>query len=352
MLFEGKLYCKECYEECTVVCDCCGERVHVDDTESDSETTVCCFCADESYYRCTECECLVYTDDLYEDEFGNYLCYDCWKRLEELEESKAIHRYSYKPSPVFHSEIEEKRYFGTELEVDRRSPLSGEETTEKTAKTLIDAVNGNEADEKLYLKIDRSLKFGFELVSHPMTLAYHFNAMPWKNIMDYLLGKGYISNSAETCGLHIHVNRNSLGNTEDKQTEAIARILMFVENNWDEILVFSRRTAAQMNRWAARYGTKNPDELKAKAKDKASSDRYTCVNLRNIDTIEFRMFRGTLNYTVFAAALQFVNALCDMAVYCSDEEAETMSWAEFTKRLNVIKEKDLIDYLKSRSLYA
>lgn len=48
------------------------------------------------------------------------------------------------------------------------------------------------------------------------------------------------------CGLHVHVNRTAFGETHAKQDNVIARILFFVENHWNELLRFNRRTAAQM----------------------------------------------------------------------------------------------------------
>ena len=39
-------------------------------------------------------------------------------------------------------------------------------------------------------------------------------------------------------------------------------------------------------------------------------DRHVAINLTNENTIEFRIFRGTLNPKRFLATLQFVDALC------------------------------------------
>ena len=66
--------------------------------------------------------------------------------------------------------------------------------------------------------------------------------MPWKDITDKARKLGYTSHQAETCGLHIHVNRTSFGESTEAQDEAIGRILYFVERNWNELLIFSRRT--------------------------------------------------------------------------------------------------------------
>ena len=95
-----------------------------------------------------------------------------------------------------------------------------------------------------------------------MTLEYHQKSMPWKAVLDKLKGMGYLSHQATTCGLHVHVNRDSLGTTYQQQEDAIARILFFVETHWNEILKFSRRTERQMERWASRYGRKDdPKEV-------------------------------------------------------------------------------------------
>ena len=66
-----------------------------------------------------------------------------------------------------------------------------------------------------------------------------------------------------------------------------------------------------MEQWAARYGRKDdPKEVLKHAKG-SSLGRYTCVNLTNFDTIEFRLFRGTLKLNTFLATLQMVDRICD-----------------------------------------
>ena len=76
--------------------------------------------------------------------------------------------------------------------------------------------------------------------------------------------------------------------------------------------------------------------------------RYTCVNLTNTETVEIRIFRGTLKYNTFIATLQLVNRLCDVAIYLTDSELHAMSWSDFTAG---ITEPELIQYLKERRLY-
>ena len=114
---------------------------------------------------------------------------------------------------------------------------------------------------------------------------------------------GYLSHAAGTCGLHVHISRLAFGCTYEQQEAAIARLLYFVEKFWAELLRFSRRTQSQMNRWAARYGIRlTPSEQMNHAKNSCAG-RYTAVNLTNADTVEIRMFRGTLKLNTLKATL-------------------------------------------------
>lgn len=76
--------------------------------------------------------------------------------------------------------------------------------------------------------------------------------------------------------------------------------------------------------------------------------RYTAVNLTNSDTVEIRMFRGTLKLNTLKATLQMVNHLVEVAVSMSDSEVQDMSWFDF---LDDITEPELIQYLKECRLY-
>lgn len=74
------------------------------------------------------------------------------------------------------------------------------------------------------------------------------------------------------------------------QDACIARVLCFVEKHWEELLKFSRRTPRQLEHWAARYGLKErPMDILDHVKKGYHGGRYTCVNLENSATIEFRM---------------------------------------------------------------
>ena len=160
---------------------------------------------------------------------------------------------------------------------------------------------------------------------------------------------GYRSHQTCTCGIHVHVSKAAFGPDEYTQDRAIARFLYFFEAFWPDLLKFSRRSPAQLRRWAARYGYKEePRDILDYAKKGYGAGRYTCVNLQNEDTIEVRIFRGSLRYTTLIAALQLVDRICDVAIYLSDEELKELSWSTFAAGCT---QPELVQYLKERRLY-
>ena len=337
-VFDGQTLCPNCLSEHTALCSHCGTRVWVFDNAGTEDTPLCQHCYDNYYESCTRCGALIRRDDAYyedndEDE-DDPLCHHCYCAIK-----RSIQNYYYKPSPIFYGEG--NRFFGVELEID------GAGERDSAADQLMEIANGNHL-EHLYCKHDGSLEDGFELVTHPMTLAYHMDEMPWARVLSEAVQLGYTSHRATTCGLHIHVNRNAFGPTERRQEDVIARILFFVENHWNELLRFSRRSQNQMEQWAARYGRKDdPKEVLKHAKG-SSLGRYTCVNLTNFNTIEFRMFRGTLKLNTFLATLQMVDRICDVAISLSDLQMQELTWTEFVAGCEA---PELIQYLKERRLY-
>jgi len=326
--------CEECYDSNTRTCECCGERIWNEDDDGDDNIILCRHCRDNHYTTCEECGRLIHDDDAYylDDDSDYPYCHTCYTRFKR----KYIHSYSYKPTPVFHGDG--KLFMGVELEID------GGGCDDNNAETLCEIAS----DSQIYIKTDGSLDEGLEIVTHPMTLEYHQQTMPWREITSKAVSLGYLSHRTNTCGLHVHVNRTAFGSDRTEQDVAISRILFFIERFWQEMLRFSRRTEYQINRWAARYGIKdNPKQVMDNAKS-TGKGRYACINLCNYSTIEFRIFRGTLKYNTLIATLQMVDLICKTAVSLTDEEMTALSWPEFVMK---ITEPELIQYLKERRLY-
>ena len=163
--FEGEAYCRDCLEEETTICIQCGARIFADDSEGDDETPLCGSCFERYYNRCDACGRLILQEDEYFDEDSDRtLCYHCMKQ-------GAILNYSYKPDPIFYG-TDSNLYLGVELEID-----DGDGSHEDAKEILRIA---NAAGSHIYIKHDGSLDSGFEIVTHPMTLQYHMEVLPWK----------------------------------------------------------------------------------------------------------------------------------------------------------------------------
>lgn len=331
---QGEIVCTDCFESHTTTCDRCGSVIWIDESYGDDVTTLCDHCYHNHYTRCSCCDTLLHEDDAYHLDGYDY-CNDCYH--DEVDKSRSIHDYGYKPEPVFYGDSQ--RYFGVELEIDG----AGKDSDNADEILAI----ANKDDERVYIKGDGSLDDGMEIVTHPMSLEYH-KQFCWQEIMNKAISMGYRSHQTSTCGLHIHLNRSCLGDTQDEQELVISHILYFVEKNWNELLRFSRRSEYSINRWASRYGyEKSGRDILEKAK-KGNLGRYAAVNLCNYATVEFRLFRGTLKYNTLIAALELVDTICDMAMNRTEDEIEKLSWSDFVSTIEV---PELIAYLKERRLY-
>ncbi len=220
--------CPDCLEEHAVMCFCCGEHIWEDDNAGTENIPLCRACYDRYYTECSCCGRLIanedaryLSDDPEDDE--EPLCDDCYTRSAG---ERAIHDYFYKPEPIFYGKA--ARFLGVELEID-----GGGECNENANR--VQAVANPAGTERIYCKHDGSLDDGFEIVTHPMTLAYHEKEMPWEAVLDEAKSMGYTSHQAGTCGLHVHVNRDSFGPTQAQQDACIARVLYFFEKHWEEL---------------------------------------------------------------------------------------------------------------------
>lgn len=341
--FDGQELCANCIDKHTVHCQECGSILWRDDNAGDAGTPLCQNCYEGSYTTCCQCggvlreseACYENTDEHNERPY----CAHCFHAVDQ---EQLIHSHSYKPEPIFYGKG--PRFFGVELEMDGGGECSAH------ASVLLAVVN--QGNVRAYIKHDGSLNNGFELVTHPMSLNTQLREMPWRRLCRKAVSLSYRSHQASTCGLHIHVSRRAFGSTEPEQDAAIARVLYFFEKHWNKLLRFSRRTPSQLDRWASRYGYQaQPMEILDYAKKGYRGGRYACVNLQNADTVEFRIFRGTLKPNTILAALELVDCICDLAVNLSDQELKAISWNDFVSAINTGSFPELIQYLKDRGLY-
>jgi hypothetical protein len=237
-----------------------------------------------------------------------------------LQDSNAIHMYNYIPEKFNFNKIsnEDELYMGVELEID----CGGEDNN--IAKQAMDMINKN--NEIIYCKHDGSLKNGFEIVSHPCTYEY-YKTINYEKMFKFLVSKGYKSHDISTCGLHVHVNRNYFGDNKLTQDLCISKLLYIFEKFWDKVEIVARRKS---NGYARRFylnDDESPLDLYVKSKD---STKYGAINLQHKNTIEIRIFKGTLKYETFMYTLEFVKKIAKLVKDTDIYDIQYITWNKLT----------------------
>ena len=392
-VFGSGWVCKDCYEREFAVCSTCGfierkSNLHSVRTKRDGnivELLICesCLSNDGHYYECGCCHEWHDTrvDHKYVSGYGYYICDPClsdsgkfatcsdcgsiYERVDLKEvrgfegllceccavrfRRKAIHNYGYKPEPKYKVESHHDQFdtdesitdllFGVELEIDKGDDDAG------------CACELTETIDDIYCKHDGSLSCGVEIVSHPCTLNYHLNELGWDKIVEIARKYKFKSHEAKTCGLHVHVGRRQLGDTPEHRLDTAGKCVLAMYRHWDNMVKFSRRLPSQLS-WGNRNEVEfidafDEDRLISAALETEEEGRYQAVNLCNEKTIEFRLWRGTLELNTIKATLELVSNICE---YCKDHTAyEVMNsqWADIAYYKDY---PELCEYLIAREL--
>jgi hypothetical protein len=327
-------------ESCCWKCEDCGKRFSedLDKSSNSNDEPICERCA-ESYCTCDGCSCIVHSDYVSAHD-GNAYCSSCYDELDRDEDENdedeepdvrrasappappsRVQSYNFKPSPHFRcadGQSPQTLFFGIELEVDRREP-----SEEGSSADIVSAA----IPDSFYCKEDGSLDHGFEIVSHPCT--YEFFAKADWTFADKLRELEYRSYDTSTCGMHIHVSRAALSSLD------ILKLLEFFKRNPDFVLYLSRRDgkqAGKMEKWAAidRADRKHIIQKINRDIGQEHDDRYEAINVLPRNTIEFRIFRGTLAKNSILRNIGFVRSL---VAFVKQEAMEGMTLANYRKWL-------------------
>lgn len=228
-------------------------------------------------------------------------------------------RYSRKVDPIFYGYG--AFHFGVEFEVEvKRDENYG-------VQDVMDIVH--KFNKHVYFKGDTSIDHGVEIITHPCSYSYHKDHT--SPMLDMLSDIDTYGDNTGTCGLHIHIGRDRLYG--DKEV-AIGRIMYIFNKHWNKIVKFARRDAERLERWGKRpvggdvpesvVPKENPFFMKQRKKvldlffkscynANEDLDRYRAVNLKCVNTIEFRVFDGTTTNKYFLASLQFVHMVMELA---------------------------------------
>ena len=322
---DGYLICSDCIRSC----EDCGDIF-----ERDFVGMICESC---QYDECGRCGYQVTRGALRTiPEIAEAYCDTChaeWVR----ENSRLIQNYSFKPAPSFFKLKKEntKTFFGLELEIESTSNIS----LEKNAKIIQDHLG-----QLAYFKFDGSLNDGFEIVTHPFSFEWYKQNFKFDFLRD-LRANGFRSWDTQTCGLHIHISKNAFVN--NAHVWKFCQLFLKNKSSWVKMA----------GRSSTRWASYDPDRLPVAdiLKHKKHPERYCAVNLCNAETIEIRIFRGSLNPVRVQSAIESVAAGFDYSrmINVKDYARDAIDFANFAKfveiygdeypnSLEVMKKKGLI----------
>ena len=203
-----------------------------------------------------------------------------------------LHGHSFKPKPVFNGDG--GKFLGIEMEFHNCGK------SDERADNIIGDLN-----KIIYAKNDGSLRNGMEFVTHPCTPQFHLSNIDYDKFFKRV--QGLRGESTVNSGLHIHVNRNFF-----KGENEIAKIIRFVENNFDTLMLFACRTNEDSS-WCMNYGLEVKELSQIYTEARSQNEKYRSINLCPSNTIEFRMFRSTQDVERIHAYIQFVDVVTDLA---------------------------------------
>lgn len=254
--------------------------------------TYCYSSRGEVWNYCYNCEEPCDIEDLYYNENdGEFYCSDCYCNTCH-DFVYDYHSWDGEYEPI--GDSKEGVYFGLELEVVTNSNIND------CIKDFIEICDNNNFKWEKYFHIeeDGSLNNGVEFISQPLSPNVVYEIIP--KMTRFLKSANFDVDSS--CGGHIHITKNNF--TKSRMVD----ILQFMELNKDFIFDYSQRDINKFNRWSPFFNT-NLGNLENIALDNVYSDRYHVINFNNYDTIEFRLFKGTLSYRNIFANIELIKLL-------------------------------------------
>ena len=290
---------------------------------------------DSCYYNgdfatCEGCGRVYETDVLDCDDYGDYYCENCYRPNGHDARVRCYHEH--KGHFDFYKLQNEKNpyYIGFELEMEHKN---NDTSNEEEALDILQRLN-------VVFEEDGSLdESGVEVISHPQSYNYIMkNKDKMKQAFEEVVKLGYISHNSSNCGLHFHFTRPK------NDVYTIKRIWLILETFKNEIQQITRRNGD--SHWCHWISDETSQKIRALdtnyINNKKDNGRYHALNNTNEKTIEFRIFKGTLNFETFMSDLQFLNNIYKLAK--SKIDLCDITWDALTKGEYIskyIKEKGI-----------
>lgn len=310
--------CPRCFSLNYRECNECHNFFNRNEITSHRDVVYCRHCFNLSYESCTNCGCIKRKGEIshvrHTPNSGDRIykvCDECWGYFGPVTE------YGSKPKLQFQGKP--PHYFGVELEVELENGCKKERGLK--AQEVIDLFG-----DFVIVKEDGSLCCGFEICTQPASKDEHL--IRWGKFFDKLPTNLVSFNSKEgRCGLHVHCSKKPLS------LLTIAKIVVFV--NDDKNKSYIETIAGRKANHFSNISKKEYAFVHQVLKDGSRSNRYEAVNLINKDTIEFRIFKGTLKRESFFKAIEFCDSLIQFCMTGNHGIAYCRDWTNYVNYVEV-----------------
>ena len=343
--------------DAAIWCDDVQDYRHIDDAFTDFHGNIfgsddeLIYSEEKGYYIYEADAVKIYTDDI------NYF----WAHCDDLEDyyyheyderyytdyaypSESLIR-AYQKTTLSPINSGDKPYFvGVELEMENY--LTDKEEREEDILEVLNAEDGRYYyDNLIDWKEDSSLEDGVEMVTAPISLEiFKKEIVP---IVKRLQEKGYTSEKWGRCGNHIHISKNAF----DEQAQA--RLILIYARFESIIKILSRRNGntdycKDVLTMANAVSVDNAEEV---VKIQKAKQKSTAINFNNRNTIEFRVFRGTMNTDVLIANIQLVQLIADLALQeLSIQDILDLTFRQLINKMFEADYRELVNYCDKKGL--
>ncbi len=199
------------------------------------------------------------------------------------------------------------RALGVELEMEDRSPSFDRRGDTDRHRYALAFFEDGGLREVTFATSDGSLTYGTETLHAPRTIeTWRSQSRTFRKVLGSMQKSGWRSWETGNCGMHVHVDRRCLNSDS---IERLDKLVQFVAAPWLQALsgrmLPNENSRRSNNPWSfCAFGDVRRDQ------------KMRALNHRHTQTLEFRFFRGSMDWLRFMANIEVALLLVDFAREC------------------------------------
>ena len=320
-VYDTKFYlCSICTDDKgTRLCAICGNYHHHHDGSMYGDDWICGACSSHTCNNCKKIPIRPRRVRIGED-ISAIMCSTCASKLG----SAVKQNWDYSPNKLYFYDVEgdnDELYIGFENE-----QIIPRASADESRRDLANVLKWY-SEKDIYGVFDGSIggandahgSNGYEIVSHPRTLASHVD-VNWKQLFTEK------QEVHHTCGMHTHMSRNGFTRAH------LLRLMQLVYNNEDFITIVAERVPNEFTQSIGKDSIASDADRWYKPKN--ARNRRVKVNLCNKHTIELRFYSNVISLEGLMKNLEFTHAMY-----------------YYTKATTVVTVEGFLSYVKGKSIY-